>query len=127
MNRVVSGKLCVQEEFIVAYYDGSDGRRHRQIHSEARGCRPQAYAAKRFSPTNAAEKSVDSQRLGPDDASGVAPNSRRLTRFSCDRPWDLGDHVATREAREPTRPTSAEAREPTRRGRARASGATGAG
>src|SRR5829696_4505323 len=116
MNRVVSGKLCVQEEFIVAYYDGSDGRRHRQIHSEARGCRPQAYAAKRFSPTNAAEKSVDSQRLGPDDASGVAANSRRLTRFSCDRPWDLGDHVATREDREPTR-----------RGRARASGATGAG
>src|SRR5215217_4005566 len=116
MNSIVSGKLCVQEEFIVAYYDGSDGRRHRQIHFEARGCRPQAYAAKRFSPTNAAEKSVDSQRLGPDDASGVAANSRRLTRFSCDRPWDLGDHVATREAREPTR-----------RGRARASGATGAG
>src|SRR5215208_2792966 len=127
MNSMVSGKLCVQEEFIVAYYDGSDGRRYRQIHSEAGGCRPQAYAAKRFSPTNAAEKSVDSQRLGRDDASELAANSRRLTRFTCDRPWDLGDHVATREAREPTRPRSGEAREPTRRGRARASGATGAG
>src|SRR5215211_990406 len=127
MNRVVSGKLCVQLELIVAYYDGSDGRRYKQIHSEAGGCRPQAYAAKRFSPTNAAEKSVDSQRLGRDDASELAANSRRLTRFTCNRPWDLGDHVATREAREPTRPTNAEDREPTRRGRARASGATGAG
>src|SRR5829696_1245072 len=127
MNSMVSGKLCVQEEFIVAYYDGSDGRRHRQIHSEAGGCPPQAYAAKRFSPTNAAEQSVDSQRLGPDDASELAANSRHLTRSTCDCSRDLGDHVATREAREPTRPTSAEAREPTRRGRARASGATCAG
>src|SRR5215211_9008374 len=127
MNRVVSGKLCVQLELIVAYYDGSDGRRYRQIHSEAGGCRPQAYAAKRFSPTNATEQSVDSQRLGRDDASGVAANSRRLTRSTCDCSRDLGDHVATREAREPTRPTSAEGREPTRRGRSRASRAACAG
>src|SRR5215218_9766997 len=112
MNSIVSDKLCVQLMFIVAYYVGSDGRRHRQIHCEAGGCRPQAYAAKRLSPTNATEQRVVSQRLGWDDASGVAANSRRLTRSICDRPWDLGDHVATRQAREPTR-----------RGRARASGA----
>src|SRR5215216_3672775 len=114
MNSMVSGKLCVQEEFIVAYYDGSDGRRYRQIHSQAGGCRPQAYAAKWFSPARAAEQSVDSQRVGRDDGSELAANSRRPTRSNCDRPWDLGDHVAAREAREPTRPTSAEAREPTR-------------
>src|SRR5215211_4228383 len=98
MNRVVSGKLCVQLELIVAYYDGSDGRRYRQIHSQAGGCRQEAYAAKRFSPTNAAEQSVDSQRFERDDASELVANSRRLTRSSCDRPWDLGNHVATREA-----------------------------
>src|SRR5215216_5604632 len=101
MNSMVSGKLCVQEEFIVAYYGGSDGRRYRQIHSESGGCRPQAYAAKRFSPTSTAKRSVDSEKLGRDDASKLAANSQRLTRSSCDRPWDLGDNVATTEAREP--------------------------
>src|SRR5215204_5879025 len=58
-------------------YDGSDGRGYRQIHSQAGGCRPQAYAAKWFSQANAAEQCVDSQRVGREDCLGLATATHR--------------------------------------------------